>query len=304
MDFAALPPEVNSTRMYTGPGSGPMLAAAAAWDGLASALHAAASSYQAEVTALTGGPWVGPASESMAAAAATYVAWMRSTAALAEQTATQAKAAAAAYEMAFAETVPPPVVAANRTLLMNLIAMNILGQNTPAIATTEAQYAEMWAQDAAAMYGYAGSAASATTLAPFTPPQQNSNSGADQPAAVAQATGTAAGKTQSVLSSSQQGVSAVPNALTNLAAPAAPATPTTALDVLADLITIFLDAPGSVAGLTVDSPSAAIALPYDIAGALTGFHTDDIVSGWAGVQSWPGFAPVPPSPFPVALPRA
>lgn len=33
------------------------------------------------------------------------------------------------------------------------VATNILGQNTPAIAATETQYAEMWAQDAAAMYG-------------------------------------------------------------------------------------------------------------------------------------------------------
>ena len=33
MDFAFLPPEINSGRMYDGPGSGPMLAAAAAWDG-------------------------------------------------------------------------------------------------------------------------------------------------------------------------------------------------------------------------------------------------------------------------------
>ena len=31
MDFAILPPEINSGRMYAGPGSGRMLAAAAAW---------------------------------------------------------------------------------------------------------------------------------------------------------------------------------------------------------------------------------------------------------------------------------
>ena len=52
-------------------------------------------------------------------------------------------------------TVPPPVIAANRTQLMSLTATNFFGQNTPAIAATEAQYSEMWAQDAAAMYGYA-----------------------------------------------------------------------------------------------------------------------------------------------------
>jgi PPE-repeat protein len=299
VDFAALPPEVNSGRIYVGPGSGPMLAAAAAWDQLAASLHSSASAYQAEITSLTGGPWVGPASESMAAAAAPYVAWMRTTAGLAEQAANQAKVAAAAYETAFAATVPPPVIAANRTLLSTLIATNVLGQNTPAIATTETQYAEMWAQDAAAMYGYAGSAASATTLTPFTPPEQNSNSGADQPAAVSQATGTAAGNTQNIVSSTQQAFSSVPNTLSSFAAPAAAADPPSGLDLLSDLISVFLDAPASVAGLGIDSPGTIITLPFDVVGALTGFHTDDIVSGWAGVQSWPGYAAVPPTPFPV-----
>ncbi|EID16323.1 PPE family protein [Mycobacterium xenopi RIVM700367] len=70
MDFGALPPEINSGRMYAGPGSGPMLAAAAAWDGLATALHTTAASYQAVVSELTTASWRGPASVSMAAAAA------------------------------------------------------------------------------------------------------------------------------------------------------------------------------------------------------------------------------------------
>src|SRR6516164_4641469 len=141
--------------MYAGPGSGPMLAAAAAWDGLAAEVRSAAASYESVISGLTAGPWLGPASASMAAAAGPYMAWIGTTAAQAEQAATQAKSAAAAYEVAFAATVPPWVIAANRSLLMALIATNIFGQNTPAIAATEAQYAEMWAQDAATMYGYA-----------------------------------------------------------------------------------------------------------------------------------------------------
>jgi hypothetical protein len=146
MDFAILPPEINSGRMYAGPGSGPMLAAAAVWDGLATELHAAGASYGSVISGLTAGPWLGRASAAMAAAAGPYVAWMRSTVAQAEQAATQAKAAAAAYEVAFAATVAPPVIAANRALLMALVASNIFGQNTPAIAATEAHYAEMWAR--------------------------------------------------------------------------------------------------------------------------------------------------------------
>ena len=95
------------------------------------------------------------------------------TAAAAEHAATQASASAAAYQNAFAMTVPPHMIAANRMQLTMLIATNLLGQNTPAIAATEAHYMQMWAQDAAAMYGYAGSSASASQLAPFTEPPQN-----------------------------------------------------------------------------------------------------------------------------------
>jgi PPE-repeat protein len=194
LDFAALPPEINSARIYSGPGSGPLRAAGVAWNSLAAEMRSAAASYSTVISGLTSGSWQGPASTSMAAAAAPYAAWMNTTAAQAEQTAAQAQAAATAYEAAFAMTVPPPVIAANRTALAALVATNILGQNTPAIAATEAHYGEMWAQDAAAMYGYAGSSATASQLTPFTAPQQTTTATglAGQTAAIAQATGTSA----------------------------------------------------------------------------------------------------------------
>lgn len=217
MDFGALPPEINSGRMYVGAGSGPMLAAAAAWDEVAAQMHAAAASYGSAIEGLTVGPWTGPSSILMAAAAAPYVAWISATGVLAEQAATQAKLAAAAYETAFAATVPPPVIEANRALLMTLIATNIFGQNTPAIAATEAQYAEMWAQDAAAMYSYAASSAGASLLTPFNePPQTTSPSAAAaQSATVAQAAGSSTGS--EVTSQLSQLISAMPNALQSLA---------------------------------------------------------------------------------------
>jgi PPE-repeat protein len=301
MDFAALPPEINSARMYTGPGSGPLLAAASAWDGLAAALHAAASSYQSEVAALTAGPWLGPSSGLMAAAAAPYLTWTRISATQAEQAANQAKAAAGAYETAFAETIPPPVVAANRSLLLALVATNIFGQNTPAIATTEAEYAEMWAQDAVAMYGYAAASALATTLTPFSPPPRNTSQAAPaaQAAAVAQATGTSAGNAQSAVASAPQAIAAVPNALTSLAATPAQFGPLDLLAVLANLSGVFIDPELSAASLGADTVLGTTALPYDVAGYYVGIHTDDIVSGWAGIQTWPGSAPIPPTPFPV-----
>ena len=195
LDFAALPPEINSARMYSGAGSGPLLAAGAAWSQLAAEMRSAAASYSSIVSGLTSGSWQGPASTSMAAAAAPYATWMNTTAAQAEQTAAQAQAAVTAYESAFAMTVPPAEIAANRAQLAALVATNILGQNTSAIAATEALYGEMWAQDAAAMYGYAGSSAAASQLTPFAAPQPTTNSAGlgGQAAAVAQATGTSAG---------------------------------------------------------------------------------------------------------------
>jgi PPE-repeat protein len=218
LDFGALPPEINSARMYAGPGSGSMITAAATWEGLAADLRSQAAAYSSIISGLTSEGWRGPASNSMAAAAAPYVAWMNTTAAQAEQTANQAKSAAAAYEAAFSATVPPPVVAANRAQLASLVATNVLGQNTPAIAATEALYGEMWSQDAAAMYGYAGSSATAAQLTPFTAPAQNTTAGgvAGQSAAVAQAAGTSAGTGAQSLS---QVVTSMPTTLQGLAAP-------------------------------------------------------------------------------------
>lgn len=215
--------------MYFGPGSAPMLAAASAWSGLAEQLQSTASFYQSVISALTGEGWLGPASASMAAAVAPYLVWMGSTGAQAEQTAANATAAAGAYEAAYAMTVPPAVVAANRARLMMLVATNILGQNTPAIAATEAEYGEMWAQDAAAMYGYAASSATASDLTPFTQPAQvTTPSGqAAQAAAVSQAGNTAAAS--GVQATLNQLTSSLPAALQSLASPLGSALPAEAL---------------------------------------------------------------------------
>jgi PPE-repeat protein len=224
LDFGALPPEVNSGRMYSGPGSGPMMAAASAWDGLAAELSSAATGYTSVISELTSAPWVGPASALMVSAVTPYVSWLSAVATQAEQTASQGRAAAAAFEAAFMTTVPPPVIAANRVLLMTLIATNFFGQNTPAIMATEAQYMEMWAQDAAAMYGYAASSAIASMLTPFTSPPNTTTpeAAADQAGAVAQANATPAGN------SAQSVASVTPQLVPAAAAPAAQVSPAAA----------------------------------------------------------------------------
>lgn len=208
-----LPPEVNSGRMYSGPGAGPLLAASAAWSGLASELHTAGTGYEATITELAKA-WSGPSATAMAAAAAPSLAWLHTAAIQAEQAATQARAAANAYETAFAMTVPPPVIAANRSQLAVLVATNFLGQNTPAIAATEAHYGQMWAQDAVAMYTYAASAAIASVLKPFAPPPNTANPAG---AVAGQTLAAAAGQAQSAGAQ----LSALPSALHSLTAPAA-----------------------------------------------------------------------------------
>jgi PPE-repeat protein len=281
MDFAFLPPEINSGRMYTGPGPGPMLAAAAAWDDLAAELGSTAASYASEVSALTSGAWQGPSSASMAAAAAPYVAWMNATAAQAEETGSQAKVAAAAYEAAFAATVPPPVIAANRALLMMLIATNILGQNTPAIAATEAHYMEMWAQDAAAMYAYAGSSASAAQLTPFTepPPTTNTAGTAVQSAAATQATSTSSAS--NIGTQLAQLINSLPTALQNLAT-GLTESPTTASGNL-------------LSGLSLPQ-LASVSLPPGLQTDLTNWNTifATITSGPYSIQ---GLESIPGGPF-------
>lgn len=226
-----------------------MLAAAAAWDALAVQLESTAAGYSAVESSLVGHEWSGPAAAAMANAAGRYTAWLQAASAKAEQTAMQAKTAAAAYETAFAATVPPAAVAANRALLATLIATNFFGQNTPAIAGTEAQYGEMWAQDTAAMYGYAAAAAPASALPAFDRPPQTANPAATdaQAAAVSHAVGTNS-------PALAQPPSPIQSALQALVTPAGSPTPTSgpsALTALLNPVTPYTSVAAS--GISFDS---------------------------------------------------
>lgn len=223
MDFGSLPPEINSTRLYSGPGSSSLQAAASAWSALAAELNSVATSYGKILAELTAEAWRGPASAAMAEAAAPYVAWMSTTASHAEQSAAKARAAAAAFDQAFASIVPPPVVATNRVQTSQLISANIVGQYTAAIAQLEADYADMWAHDAAVMYTYAGHSAVATKVSQFNSPASTTNAAGQQTQAAAVAHAAATG-TQSTL---QKLTSQVPSSLHSLASPAAAAASST-----------------------------------------------------------------------------
>jgi PPE-repeat protein len=255
MDFGALPPEVNSARMYAGPGSAPLRTASAAWNLIAAELEQAATGYQSTIDTLADDEWRGPTSASMVAAVDPYISWMNTTAAKAGHTAAQASSAATAYETAYAMTVPPVAVAANRTQLAMLVATNVVGQNTAAIAANEAHYGEMWAQDAAAMYGYAGSSASAATVQPLTPPPETASpaAAAQQSSAVSQATSTSAGA--GVQSQLQQMISSVPSSLNQLTSPLSAATNATTnpQGLLGEFLDFLDGADGNSIGMFLNS---------------------------------------------------
>ncbi len=303
MDYGKLPPEINSGRMYSGPGSGPMTAAAAAWDRLAAELGSAADSYSTAIAGLMA-EWQGPSSSAMAAAAAAYATWLSAAAAQAEDTETQARDAATAYETALAGTVPPALIAANRAQLTSLVATDIFGQNTPEIAATEAQYADMWAQDAAAMYGYAAQSATAAQVTPFTSPPQTTNPGgvASQSAGVAQATGPSAGAgVQSTLS---QLMSGVPSSLHSLATPAAAAPATSSAQGLASIIapgtplTTLLETYELGGPALLPARNALVTATSGMALAARGLQTGELpiaaaaplAAGLASATPVPGFA--------------
>lgn len=229
MEYLAQPPEITSAKIYSGPGSEPMMVAASAWSALAAELKTVAASYRAVITQLTGEEWLGPTSATMAAAAAPYVAWMERTAEQAEQAAGQGRTAAAAYETAHALTVPPMSVTANRVLLNKLVATNVLGQNTASIATTEAVHGEMWAQDTLAMQGYHAQSSAATQLAQFTAPPNPTNPGGDGAAA-----GAAGAAAAGAAGSQAKTASVTLNSLVNSLSAEAAKLPHTAQDVLND----------------------------------------------------------------------
>jgi PPE-repeat protein len=197
IDFGALPPEITSAQIYAGPGSASLMGAASAWSALAAEMNSAAMGIDTVATQLSSEEWLGPASASMAAAVQPYVDWMTTTAGQAEEAAAQAQSAAAAYENVLASVTPPPMIAVNRAELAQATATNILGQNNGIIAQLEAQYAQFWAQNAAAMYSYAGQSAAAAKLNTFT----SAPAVANPAAATTQAATTPAAGLQSTLQS-------------------------------------------------------------------------------------------------------
>jgi PPE-repeat protein len=263
-----------------------MHAASAAWEALAAELQSTASSYRSIIKGLTTDRWMGPSSLAMASAFGPYVAWMAGAAARASETAGQARLAAEVYEAAHAMTVPPGAVATNRAELVSLMATNFLGQNSSAIAANEAQYAEMWAQDAAAMYAYAAGSSEATQVTQYnSPPEVVNQAGvaAQGTNSASQATGAGAQATLSKL------VSATPTTLNNLASPlASTGTSGTAASTGGTVTT-------GIGGTTIDSSGLATSI-------LASYAT---IPGWFGMfAAGDAIGPLIGTPMNIAMSNA
>jgi PPE-repeat protein len=174
MEFTTLPPEVTSALIHSGPGAESLIAASGAWQQLGTNLEDSAENYAAVLSSLAEA-WHGPSATAMFQAVQPYVTWLQTTAQQAQQTASSAMAAAAAFNSVQAAVVPTAQVAANRTLLAQLLATNGFGRNLPAIAETEAQYQSMWANNSAAMTRYQAASSQASTLPQLTSPASTTN---------------------------------------------------------------------------------------------------------------------------------
>lgn len=301
MHFANLPPEINSVRMFSGPGSASMMSAAAAWDGLAARLCDMAAKYRS-LTAGLPQRWRGPAAVAMIRSVPTHVEWLEGAAAQAEQAAAQARAAASAYESALAAMAPPAAIDANRARRRALASANCLGQAAAAIADTEAAYERMWAEDADALYAYAGASADASKVTLFTSPQI---SAAPAPPRAVPACGKwALRSAPDVLLAGHQVMSAIPAALEELSS-----TPLTTFDVLLSPVTSSLSklgslsAPSGVAISYLNSRNKAAALQSLLprarrrrtAAPTAGFGRGTSIGSLSVPRTWPRPAPAEPA---------
>lgn len=164
--WGAVPPEIHSAQLSSGPGAVGWLKAAQGWRSLSADYASAADELVDILAAVQAGAWDGPAAARYVTAHLPYLHCLMPAGANSADAATRQQSAAAAYTVALATMPTLAELAANHVVRAAAVATNFFGINTIPIALNEADYVRMWIEAANTMTAYQTVADAAVASAP------------------------------------------------------------------------------------------------------------------------------------------